>query len=529
MNKIITILAFILLILALGWGVYQMNEGKKKDTTITTRENTINTLETALEKERTSKELAITRTEELTQANTQLEGEKKELNTQIKRLEKEISDLKLRINTQRKTIEGIRAEIQKKEAKVAELEQQIATLNSAKKADIAKIKDLENQQAALSNEMTQLQDFYGLKAYPTALFLDRDGVLAVEPPNDYQLDALEKLELMPGLLRYLPAIIEKSDFTLVMVTNQDGLGTDSFPENTFWPAHNKILNALEKEGVIFDEILIDRSFEHENKDTRKPGTGMLTKYMNGDYDLAGSYVVGDRLSDMKLAENIGAKGILLNQSIAEDGNYIRCESWKDIYEYFILEERAVKHKRKTKETDIEILLNLDGKGEGEFNTGLGFFDHMLEQIARHGAMDLRVHVNGDLEIDEHHTIEDTGLALGEAFRKALSNKLGMERYGYMLPMDDCLAQVAIDFGGRPWIVWDADFIREKVGDMPTEMFFHFFKSFSDAAQCNLNIKAEGKNEHHKIEAIFKAFARAIRKAVKRDPEYLVLPSTKGTL
>ncbi|WP_235298948.1 bifunctional histidinol-phosphatase/imidazoleglycerol-phosphate dehydratase HisB [Portibacter marinus] len=363
----------------------------------------------------------------------------------------------------------------------------------------------------------------------SVLFLDRDGVLAKEPPIDFQLDSLEKLEFMPGVLRYLPAILEKLDFEVVMVTNQDGLGTDSFPEHTFWPAHHKILKALEQEGVNFDDIYIDRSFEHENKNTRKPGTGMLTKYLEGDYDLASSFVVGDRLSDMRLADNLGAQGILINKDINITGNFHKCDTWKEIHDFLVLENRTIEHQRNTKETEIKIVLNLDGSGQGRFKTGLGFFDHMLEQISKHGAMDLQVDVSGDLQVDEHHTIEDTGIALGEAFLLALGNKLGIERYGYMLPMDDCLAQVAIDFGGRPWIVWDAEFNREKIGDMPTEMFFHFFKSFSDASKCNLNIKAEGNNEHHKIEAIFKAFARAIRKAVKRDPEYMVLPSTKGSL
>ncbi|MCL4106774.1 UNVERIFIED_CONTAM: hypothetical protein GTU68_048218 [Idotea baltica] len=351
------------------------------------------------------------------------------------------------------------------------------------------------------------------------LFLDRDGVLAVEPPEDYQLDSLEKLELMPGVLRYLPQIMEQLDFELVMVTNQDGLGTEIFPEETFWPAHNKIVEALKNEGVVFDDIYIDKTFESENKDTRKPGTGMLHKYLDGTYDLEGSYVVGDRLSDMQLAKNLGAKGILINPEIKED----------DIYEFLLLKERLVHHERNTNETKIRIELMLDGQGQSKLDTGLGFFDHMLEQIAKHGAMNLNVLVDGDLQVDEHHTIEDTGIAMGEAFKIAIGNKLGIERYGYALPMDDCEAHVSIDFGGRAWIVWDAEFKREKVGDMPTEMFFHFFKSFSDAAACNLNIKASGTNEHHKIEAIFKAFARAIRKAVKRDPEYMVLPSTKGSL
>lgn len=362
------------------------------------------------------------------------------------------------------------------------------------------------------------------------LFLDRDGVLAVEPPEDYQLDSLEKLEFVPGALRYLPMIVDLFNFEIVMVTNQDGLGTDSFPEETFWPAHNRIIKAFKKEGVHFDEICIDRTFEHEGAATRKPGTGLLSHYMKGDFDLQNSYVIGDRLSDMELAKNLGAQGIRLGQDgISNAKHFVNCASWKAIYDYLILTERTVTVKRDTKETKIDIILNLEGNGKAKINTGLAFFDHMLDQIAKHGAMDLEITVDGDLEVDEHHTIEDTGIALGEAFAEAIGNKIGIERYGYMLPMDDCLAQVAIDFGGRAWIVWDANFKREMVGDMPTEMFFHFFKSFSDAAKCNLNIKAEGQNEHHKIESIFKAFARAIRKAVIRDTNYMVLPSTKGTL
>lgn len=363
------------------------------------------------------------------------------------------------------------------------------------------------------------------------LFLDRDGVLAIEPPHDFQLDSLEKLEFIPGVLRYLPMICEQFDFELVMVTNQDGLGTESFPEETFWPAQTKIIQALENEGVVFSEICIDKSFEYENLPTRKPGTAMLTKYLSEGYDMTQSFVIGDRLSDMKLAANMGAYGIRLikDDNDQEDLSYTHCKSWKEVYNFFLLKVRDVIHHRNTNETNITIGLNLDGRGQSNIDTGLGFFNHMLDQIAKHGAMDLDVKVDGDLHVDEHHTIEDTGIALGEAFGKAIGDKLGVERYGYMLPMDDCLAQVAIDFGGRAWIEWDALFAREMVGDMPTEMFFHFFKSFSDAARCNLNIKAEGVNEHHKIESIFKAFARAIRKAVKRDSEYMVLPSTKGSL
>lgn len=362
------------------------------------------------------------------------------------------------------------------------------------------------------------------------LFLDRDGVLLVEPPEDYQVDSLGKWELIPGVLRYLPQILDKNDFELVMITNQDGLGTSSFPEETFWPCQNKLIKSLANEGVKFDDIYIDRTFEHENKDTRKPGTGLLGKYLSGDYDLTNSYVVGDRLSDMQLAKNLGANGILIRDEREESTlDFTHCKTWKEIYRTLVLDARKTAHRRNTNETQIQITINLDGTGKSVISTGIGFFDHMLEQIAKHGAIDLEIETKGDLHIDEHHTIEDTAIALGEAFAIVIGNKIGIERYGYMLPMDDCLAQVAIDFGGRAWIEWDAEFHREMIGGMPTEMFFHFFKSFSDASKCNLNIKAEGKNEHHKIEAIFKAFARAIRKAVKRDPDYMILPSTKGTL
>jgi imidazoleglycerol-phosphate dehydratase/histidinol-phosphatase len=365
------------------------------------------------------------------------------------------------------------------------------------------------------------------------LFIDRDGTLVIEPPVDYQLDSLEKLEFYPCVFRWLSRIVEELDYELVMVTNQDGLGTDSFPEETFWSAQNKMLKAFENEGVVFNDILIDKSFSEENAPTRKPKTGLLTKYLEGDYDLKNSFVIGDRLTDVELADNLGAKGILIS---ADEGlNYknnvqvLKTESWKAIYEFLKLADRTAEILRKTNETDISIQLNLDGSGKGEISTGISFFDHMLEQISKHGNLDLSVCVKGDLEVDEHHTIEDTAIALGEVFNKALASKLGIERYGFCLPMDDCLAQVAIDFGGRNWLEWDAEFKREMVGKMPTEMFFHFFKSFTDGAKCNLNIKAEGVNEHHKIEAIFKAFAKAIKMAKKRDVNNMQLPSTKGVL
>ena len=371
-----------------------------------------------------------------------------------------------------------------------------------------------------------------------ALFIDRDGTLVVEPPVDYQLDSLEKLEFVPGVFKNMHFIAENLDYELVMVTNQDGLGTDSFPEETFWPAHNKMLKAFKNEGVVFDDILIDRSFPEDNAPTRKPRTGLMGKYMDGSYDLANSFVIGDRLTDIELAKNLGAKGILINDgSLVEEleskGLNSVCAlvttSWDEIYAIVAAPERTAVVQRNTKETQIHIELDLDGNGKGEISTGLGFFDHMLDQIARHSGVDLKIQVKGDLEVDEHHTIEDTGLALGEAFKLALGDKRGIERYGYCLPMDDCLAQVALDFGGRPWIVWDASFKREKVGDMPTEMFFHFFKSFSDASLSNLNIKAEGDNEHHKIEGIFKALARALKMAIKKDVFNFELPSTKGAL
>ena len=365
------------------------------------------------------------------------------------------------------------------------------------------------------------------------LFIDRDGTLVIEPPIDYQLDSLEKLEFYPGVFRWLSRIVEELDFELVMVTNQDGLGTSSFPEETFWPAHNKMIQAFENEGINFKEVLIDRSFPADNASTRKPRTGLLTAFLNGNYDLANSFVIGDRLTDIELAENIGAKGILLSNN--EELNYknntqiLKTENWKTIYEFLKLSERIAEITRKTNETDISIRLNLDGTGKAKIDTGIEFFNHMLDQIARHGGLDLDITVKGDLEVDEHHTIEDTAIALGEVFYKALGNKLGIERYGFCLPMDDCLAQVAIDFGGRNWLEWEAEFKREMIGKMPTEMFFHFFKSFTDGAKCNLNIKAEGTNEHHKIEAIFKAFAKAMKMAKKRDVNNMQLPSTKGLL
>ena len=359
------------------------------------------------------------------------------------------------------------------------------------------------------------------------LFIDRDGTLVIEPPVDYQLDSFEKLEFYPGVFQWLSRIAKELDYELVMVTNQDGLGTASFPEETFWPVQNMIIRAFKNEGVQFSEILIDRSLPHENLPTRKPGTAMLTHYQKGNYNLAESFVIGDRRTDVQLAKNLGCKAIYMGVDNCEDA-VLKTRSWADIYQLLKSEPRKAKVVRKTSETNIEIELNLDGSGKSEISTGLGFFDHMLEQIARHGNMDLTIKVAGDLHIDEHHTIEDVAIALGEAFVQALASKKGIERYGFLLPMDDCLAQVAIDFGGRPWLVWDAKFGREKIGEMPTEMFMHFFKSFSDNAKCNLNIKAEGENEHHKIEAIFKAFAKAIRMAVSKTGNFSI-PSTKGSL
>ncbi|RIV68793.1 bifunctional histidinol-phosphatase/imidazoleglycerol-phosphate dehydratase HisB [Flagellimonas aequoris] len=373
------------------------------------------------------------------------------------------------------------------------------------------------------------------------LFIDRDGTI-IKETIDEQIDSFEKLIFYPKAFTYLAKIAKELDYELVMITNQDGLGTDIFPENTFWPVHNFIVNTFEAEGVVFDNVFIDKTFAKDNAPTRKPGTGMLTSYFSEAYDLANSFVIGDRLTDVELAKNLGAKGIYINDEThlgtgeitvkrEELDSYIALESndWEKIYEFLKLENRVAEIFRKTNETDIQIKLNLDGTGKSDIQTGLAFFDHMLDQLARHGQMDLTIKVDGDLEVDEHHTIEDTAIALGEVFSKALGNKLGIERYGFCLPMDDCLAQVAIDFGGRNWLVWDAEFNREKIGEMPTEMFLHFFKSFSDGAKANLNIKAEGTNEHHKIEAIFKAFAKSIKMAVKRDVEKMVLPSTKGML
>ena len=372
-----------------------------------------------------------------------------------------------------------------------------------------------------------------------ALFIDRDGTLVIEPPVDYQLDSLEKLVFYPKVFRNLYFIRKQLDFEFVMVTNQDGLGTDSFPEDTFWPAHDKMLKTLEGEGIRFDDILIDRSFPEENSPNRKPRTGMLGRYLSGEYDLANSYVIGDRLTDMQLAANLGAKGIWLRPDDVEARQLLTentaispvliTDDWDRITEYLFAGERRATIRRTTKETDIFVEVNLDGHGRTEISTGLGFFDHMLDQIGKHSGIDLTVRVKGDLEVDEHHTIEDTAIALGEALSKALGDKRGIERYGYCLPMDDCLCSVALDFGGRPWLVWDAEFRREKVGDMPTEMFLHFFKSLSDAARMNLNIRAEGVNEHHKIEGIFKALARSIKMAIRRDIYRFELPSTKGAL
>lgn len=376
------------------------------------------------------------------------------------------------------------------------------------------------------------------------LFIDRDGTLIREAPPTYQLDDFSKLEFYPDMFYYLRKIATELDYELVMVTNQDGLGTDSFPESTFWPVHDLVMKSLESEQIFFSQVLIDKTFPDQHAPTRKPATGLLTAYFDKEkYDLAGSFVIGDRITDMQLAKNLNCKGFWLNndpklgadeindsfEALKNGTIVLDTPDWKDIYEYLKLPRRIITHERNTNETKIAITLDLDGSGNSSVNTGISFFDHMLDQLARHGQIDLSITCNGDLHIDEHHTIEDTGIALGEAFSKALSDKKGIERYGFLLPMDDCLAQVAIDFGGRNWIVWDAGFKREKIGGMPTEMFFHFFKSFSDSAKCNLNIKAEGDNEHHKIEAIFKAFAKSIKMAVKRDINNNSLPSTKGIL
>ena len=368
------------------------------------------------------------------------------------------------------------------------------------------------------------------------LFIDRDGTLVIEPPIDYQLDSLEKLEFYPKVMRNLGFVRSKLDFEFVMVTNQDGLGTTSFPEETFWPAHNLMMKTLEGEGITFDDICIDRSFPEENAPTRKPRTGMLTKYIdNPAYDLAGSFVIGDRPTDVELAKNLGCRAIFLqdDDSLLSDELKAVCalatRDWDKVAEFLFAGERRATIRRPTKETDILVEVDLDGSGQCNIATGLGFFDHMLEQIGKHGGMDLTIQVKGDLHVDEHHTIEDTALALGECLYQALGSKRGIERYGYSLPMDDCLCAVCLDFGGRPWLVWDAEFHREKIGEMPTEMFLHFFKSLSDAAKMNLNIKAEGQNEHHKIEGIFKALARALKMAVKRDIYHYELPSSKGVL
>ena len=373
------------------------------------------------------------------------------------------------------------------------------------------------------------------------LFIDRDGTL-IRETQDEQIDSFEKLIFYPKALAYLPKIARELDYELVMITNQDGLGTPSFPEDDFWPVHNFVMRSFENENVIFNEVVIDRTFAKDNAPTRKPNTGLITKYFSAEYDLTNSFVIGDRLTDIELAKNLEAKGIFINDNThlgtseitvkrEELDSYISLETndWQRIYEFLKLEDRVAEINRKTNETNIYIKVNLDGTGKSEIDTGIAFFDHMIDQIARHGQMDLIVNVNGDLEVDEHHTIEDTAIALGEVFSQALANKLGIERYGFSLPMDDCLAQVSIDFGGRNWLVWDAEFKREMIGKMPTEMFYHFFKSFTDGAKANLNIKVEGENEHHKIEAIFKAFAKAIRAAVKRDAEKMILPSTKGML
>lgn len=369
------------------------------------------------------------------------------------------------------------------------------------------------------------------------LFIDRDGTLITEPPDE-QIDSLEKLEYVPGVFTWLGRIARETDFELVIVTNQDGLGTERFPEDNFWPAQNRMMKTFESEGISFNKVFIDRSLPGENKPTRKPGTAMLTEFFSPEYDLKNSFVIGDRLTDVMLAKNLGGKGILINDGSLKEKLYdqglndhcaLIASSWEAIYHALALPERRAGVKRTTKETDITIDINLDGTGKSTISTGLGFFDHMLDQLSKHGKIDLNIQVKGDLHIDEHHTIEDTALALGEAFLKALGDKRGIERYGFCLPMDDCLAQVAIDFGGRPWLVWDAEFKREKIGEMPTEMFYHFFKSFSDTSKSNLNIKVEGTNEHHKIEAIFKAFAKAIKNAVKREKGNRDLPSTKGML
>lgn len=371
------------------------------------------------------------------------------------------------------------------------------------------------------------------------LFIDRDGTLAIEP-EEYQLDSFDKLVFYPEVFTFLGKIARELNYELVMITNQDGLGTDSFPEDTFWPVQQFLIKAFENEGVVFNDVLIDKSFPEDNAPTRKPRTGMLSRYLDSTvYDLENSFVIGDRLTDMELAKNLGSQGIFIvndpdlgKEKTNDETNFpiaLTTSRWNAIYRFLKLEQRNVYYERKTNETDIKLQLNLDGNGKSKIDTGISFFDHMIDQLARHGGIDIELSVKGDLEVDEHHTIEDTAIALGESFAKALGNKLGIERYGFCLPMDDCLAQVAIDFGGRNWLVWETEFNREMIGKMPTEMFIHFFKSFSDGAKANINIKAEGANEHHKIEAIFKAFAKAIKVAIKRDPDKMILPSTKGSL
>lgn len=373
------------------------------------------------------------------------------------------------------------------------------------------------------------------------LFIDRDGTI-IKESSDEQIDTFKKLKFYPKVFQYLSKIAKELDFEIVMITNQDGLGTDAFPEDTFWQVHNFIIECFKNEGIEFKEQFIDRTFPKDNAPTRKPNTGLLTKYFSEDYDLKNSFVIGDRLTDIELAKNLGAKGIYINNNTNLGANEIKAKrdeldafialetnNWEEIYAFLKTEDRTGSIVRNTNETKINIELNLDGTGKNSIDTGISFFDHMLDQLARHGQLDLSIIVEGDLEVDEHHTIEDTAIALGELFNKVLGSKLGIERYGFCLPMDDCLAQVAIDFGGRNWLVWDVNFKREMIGKMPTEMFMHFFKSFTDGAKCNLNIKAEGRNEHHKIEAIFKAFAKAIKMAVKRDIGNMILPTTKGML
>jgi len=365
------------------------------------------------------------------------------------------------------------------------------------------------------------------------LFIDRDGTIIKEPPVTFQIDTLEQLEFLPYVIYNLHRIVSELDYDLVMVTNQDGLGTPSYPQENFNKVQSKVLSVLAGEGIHFKSIHIDTSFEHENKATRKPGTALLNEYINGDYDLENSYVIGDRITDVQLAKNLNSKSILIENNtdingLVNDHSFI-AKDWNEIYEFLRFPPRKALVERKTNETEITVILNLDGGGDNEIHTGVGFFDHMLEQLSKHSYVDLKINTKGDLHVDEHHTVEDTGIALGEAFLSALGNKKGIERYGFCLPMDDCLAQVSIDFGGRNWIKWDADFKREKIGDMPTELFFHFFKSFSDAAKCTINVKADGENEHHKIEAIFKAFAKAIKMAAKRDKYNMELPTTKGIL